>query len=120
VGVLSLFVLVGLLVLPTVALWRWGLDVRWVGAYAIVLNVFTYWMYSLDKKRAQNGEWRVAETRLHLLELLGGWPGAWHLDERGRRQPPERQHHHAKDVLSARAAVSGGLADIQLARRVGV
>ena len=26
--------------------------------------------------QARNCEWRVKETSLHLLELLGGWPGA--------------------------------------------
>lgn len=30
-----------------------------------------------DKRQARLGRWRVPEARLHLLELLGGWPASW-------------------------------------------
>ena len=66
-----------LLVLPVVALYRRGLDFRWAGAYGLVLSVMTYWTYACDKRKAQEGEWRVPEVWLHLLELADGWPGAW-------------------------------------------
>ena len=32
--------------------------------------------YGVDKGKAQTGSWRMAESRLHFLELIGGWPGA--------------------------------------------
>jgi uncharacterized membrane protein YsdA (DUF1294 family) len=75
-----------LLILPLMALQRHGVDFRWVGAYVMALNVLTYWMYARDKRRAEAGEWRVSETRLHLLELLGGWPGAWRAQRRLRHK----------------------------------
>jgi uncharacterized membrane protein YsdA (DUF1294 family) len=65
------------MVLPVVALHRLHLDLRWVGGYALVINALTFWTYARDKKRAEAGEWRVPEAQLHLLELLGGFPGAW-------------------------------------------
>jgi uncharacterized membrane protein YsdA (DUF1294 family)/cold shock CspA family protein len=34
-------------------------------------------LYGHDKIRAIRGEWRVPEALLHLVELAGGWPGAW-------------------------------------------
>lgn len=34
--------------------------------------------YALDKRSAQNGRWRTPESHLHLLGLLGGWPGAFY------------------------------------------
>jgi uncharacterized membrane protein YsdA (DUF1294 family) len=83
---LSLMVLAGLLVLPIMALHRRGLDLRWVAAYGLVLSVITYWTYARDKRRAQEGEWRVSEAQLHLLELLGGWPGAWIAQRRLRHK----------------------------------
>lgn len=32
--------------------------------------------YAWDKYAARNGRERVAESTLHLLALIGGWPGA--------------------------------------------
>ncbi|MDR7067802.1 uncharacterized membrane protein YsdA (DUF1294 family)/cold shock CspA family protein [Pseudoxanthomonas japonensis] len=43
----------------------------------MILSAITYVVYALDKHAAQTGRWRTQETTLHLLELLGGWPGAW-------------------------------------------
>jgi len=32
--------------------------------------------YGMDKSAAQSGRWRTAESTLHVLGLIGGWPGA--------------------------------------------
>lgn len=72
----SLVVAGVLLILPIIALQRQGGDFRWVGGYAIAFSALTYWAYARDKRWAEAGEWRLPEVRLHLLELLGGWPGA--------------------------------------------
>ena len=42
----------------------------------LALSGWTYVMYMHDKTAAELGEWRVSEGGLHLLGLLGGWPGA--------------------------------------------
>ena len=44
---------------------------------ALLLNLMTFFMYWVDKHAAQTGRWRTPENTLHLLGLLGGWPGAW-------------------------------------------
>lgn len=44
---------------------------------ALLLNLATFFMYWVDKHAAQTGQWRTPESTLHLLGLLGGWPGAW-------------------------------------------
>lgn len=72
-----LLVIIGLLVLPVIAGQRRGVDFRWAGAYAIVISAITYLAYASDKRRAREGDSRLSEARLHLLELLGGWPGAF-------------------------------------------
>ncbi|MDB5884388.1 MAG: hypothetical protein JWR74_559 [Polaromonas sp.] len=43
---------------------------------ALLLNLATFFMYWTDKHAAQTGRWRTPENTLHLLALLGGWPGA--------------------------------------------
>ncbi|MCY1557785.1 hypothetical protein D9M68_946630 [compost metagenome] len=43
----------------------------------LILSAITFVAYALDKHAAQTGRWRTPESTLHLLELAGGWPGAW-------------------------------------------
>lgn len=50
----------------------------------------TFAAYALDKRRAVNGGSRLRERTLHLLALLGGWPGAhagrWLLRHKTRKR----------------------------------
>lgn len=53
--------------------------VTWLGILfgsMLLLSAVTLLFYAWDKRRATRGGWRVPETRLHVLALLGGWPGA--------------------------------------------
>ena len=77
----KIFLLTGLLVLPILAGVR--LNERLPGpgwvlpAYAGMISLLTFAAYGWDKRRARNQGWRVPENSLHLLELIGGWPGAF-------------------------------------------
>jgi len=42
-----------------------------------VMSLVCFTAYGLDKRRAANGNRRIPEQTLHILALLGGWPGAW-------------------------------------------
>ena len=33
-------------------------------------------VYGIDKSAARHGRWRTAESTMHLLAVIGGWPGA--------------------------------------------
>ena len=83
---MSLVVLIGLLALPVYALQRHGIIVPWVGGVAMAMSALTYWVYALDKRRAEEGLWRISEANLHLLELLGGWPGGFLAQRRLRHK----------------------------------
>ncbi|MFT4650111.1 MAG: uncharacterized membrane protein YsdA (DUF1294 family)/cold shock CspA family protein [Polaribacter sp.] len=63
-GVLSASILIGKLP-PLVA-----------GIY-VVMSVVTFIAYAKDKYAAQNGRWRTQESTLHILALMGGWPGSF-------------------------------------------
>ncbi len=43
---------------------------------SFVMSVVSFTAYGLDKRRSENGSRRVPEQTLHILALLGGWPGA--------------------------------------------
>lgn len=86
ITIVNILLVVGLLVLPVIALQRRAADLRWVSGYVLVLGLFTYWVYAVDKRRARQKEWRVSESTLHLLELLGGWPGAYLAQRRLRHK----------------------------------
>lgn len=39
-------------------------------------SFITFLAYAFDKSKAQRGVWRTSESTLHILSLIGGWPGA--------------------------------------------
>jgi uncharacterized membrane protein YsdA (DUF1294 family) len=41
-----------------------------------VMSVATLAVYGVDKRRAKQEGDRISEKTLHILSLLGGWPGA--------------------------------------------
>ena len=49
---------------------------KYVLALYALMSIVTLAAYGLDKRAAARGRRRIAEATLHLLELLGGFPGA--------------------------------------------
>jgi uncharacterized membrane protein YsdA (DUF1294 family) len=49
----------------------------WLLAVYPLMSLVAYLMYVQDKLAAIRRTWRVPESSLHLLELCGGWPGAY-------------------------------------------
>ena len=47
--------------------------ILWLYAAASIVAFIAYW---IDKSAARAGRWRTQESTLHLLALIGGWPGA--------------------------------------------
>lgn len=43
---------------------------------ALVMSVITFIAFGIDKRRAVSGKQRISENSLHVMSLLGGWPGA--------------------------------------------
>jgi uncharacterized membrane protein YsdA (DUF1294 family) len=53
-----------------------GAPAALLGAYA-AMSCATFVAYWRDKRKAARGAWRTPESTLHVLAVLGGWPGAW-------------------------------------------
>ncbi|HJV36229.1 MAG TPA: DUF1294 domain-containing protein [Geomonas sp.] len=55
---------------------RPGLLMAAVCSIYLLASVVSFLSYALDKSAAKSGRWRTRESTLHLLALVGGWPGA--------------------------------------------
>jgi len=44
-------------------------------ALYLLASIVTFAVYGMDKSSARAGRWRTPESTLHLLSLVGGWPG---------------------------------------------
>ena len=77
-----------LLVLPGYAVYRLlgQRALYWAAAWIVLISWFTYQIYATDKRQARNKGEREPESRLHLCELLGGWPGAFFAQRRLRHK----------------------------------
>ncbi len=51
------------------------LPLAFAGLY-LVASVVAFVAYAIDKSAAQSRQWRIQENTLHMLALIGGWPGA--------------------------------------------
>lgn len=88
--------LLALLLFPSLAIWRAAdlFDPRFVFGYVALISVVAYLFYWHDKRRAESGGWRTPESRLHLVEFLGGWPGAF-LAQRALRHKSSKGSYQA-------------------------
>lgn len=70
-------------------------------AWLILVNLLTYFVFWLDKRRAKAGHPRIRERELLLWALAGGTPGAI---------LAVRRHHHKTRKLSFKLGLAGVLA----------
>jgi len=45
--------------------------------YLVAINVVTFFLYGIDKRKAKRGKWRIPEATLLGLAVIGGSIGAW-------------------------------------------
>ena len=45
--------------------------------YLLAINAVAFIVYGIDKYKAKKAKWRIPETTLLLLAVLGGSIGAW-------------------------------------------
>ena len=45
--------------------------------YLLIVNIFTFIVYGVDKLKAKEHLWRISEATLLFLAVVGGSVGAW-------------------------------------------
>lgn len=45
--------------------------------YLAAINVVTFFMYGIDKWKAKRSKWRISESALLWMAVIGGSIGAW-------------------------------------------
>jgi len=62
----------------------------WILYIYLGVSALTFLVYGFDKRRAVRGGSRVPEKTLHVLELCGGWPGAFLAQKAFRHKTQKR------------------------------
>ncbi len=52
------------------------IPLNYILIYLVLINLLSFIMFWLDKRYAQNGEWRIPEKSLIIVSILGGSVGA--------------------------------------------
>ncbi|MBO4654144.1 MAG: DUF1294 domain-containing protein [Bacteroidales bacterium] len=45
--------------------------------YLMIINIITFFLYGVDKWKAQRSHWRIPESALLGMAAIGGSVGAW-------------------------------------------
>lgn len=45
--------------------------------YLLAINSITFFMYGIDKWKAKRSKWRIPESTLLVMAVIGGSVGAW-------------------------------------------
>ena len=60
-----------------------------VPGIVVMMSCVSFGVYWWDKRKAQKNKWRTPEKTLHIISLLGGWPGAliaqWYIRHKNRK-----------------------------------
>lgn len=68
------------LVIISLAVLAWlmvtSLQTMLVAKVYAVISSLSFVAYAIDKAAAKGHRWRIPESTLHVIGLLGGWPGA--------------------------------------------
>lgn len=71
----SLIAAAGFLGFVTLGVFAGKLPFALLGVY-VVMSILAFSAYAADKSAARKNAWRTSESTLHMLGLVGGWPGA--------------------------------------------
>ncbi|WP_026472295.1 DUF1294 domain-containing protein [Alkanindiges illinoisensis] len=86
----------------------------WFMVIPVLLSCLTYMLYAMDKQAAQQGRRRIPEKNLHVLALLGGWPGALLAQQKLRHKSAKTEFQQVFWATVALNWVLTGLLTLQI------
>ena len=75
--------------------------------YLLAVNVLTFIIYGLDKRKARQGRWRVPEATLLGLAAVGGSVGAWLAMRLFHHKTQKKKFRYGVPVLFVLQVVAG-------------
>jgi len=93
-GTATYFAIPAFLLVYLVVAVLWRVPV-WVAGLYLGASILAYVIYAVDKSAAQKEGWRVSESTLLTLGLLGGWPGAIVAQQSMRHKSSKRSFRDA-------------------------
>lgn len=79
-----------LIVLLAIVAALFGPKLVWLPAAYLLLGAISMLLYWLDKRAARAGRWRIRESWLHGVDLVGGIAGGLFAQERLRHKTSKR------------------------------
>lgn len=52
-------------------------EYKFILIFIVAITLFTFIVYGIDKRKAKKGRWRIPESTLLLLAVIGGSIGAY-------------------------------------------
>ncbi len=86
--------------------------------YGTFINALAFAAFGEDKRRAEQGAWRISEAQLLILALIGGWPGAKLGQKRFRHKT--RKQPFATLLNSVGYVLAGGMLIVLFAPWLGL
>jgi len=74
-GTATYFPILAFSVVYLLTIVKWRVPV-WVAGIYVGASLLAFAMYAADKSAAQRNRWRISESTLLAVGLVGGWPGA--------------------------------------------
>ncbi|HOW22662.1 MAG TPA: DUF1294 domain-containing protein [Sedimentibacter sp.] len=51
-------------------------NIKYIIVYLIIINLFSFILFFVDKQKSKKGKWRIKESTLHAAGFMGGIIGS--------------------------------------------
>ena len=67
----------------------------------VFANLMAYWLFKLDKTRAEQRVWRISEGTLLFWAFVGGWPAAKYAQRKFRHKTRKQPFGYVLNLIPA-------------------